>query len=86
MARSGLSQGTPRSPEEHRGAAAHSQDPHGGGRRGVSRAGHRKRDHFYGYKLPILALAGGHYQTPALSSRKSASDGGVVREVRNRTV
>ncbi len=86
MARSGLSQGTPRSPKEHRGAAAHSQDPHGGGPRGASWAGNRKRDHLYGYKLPILALAGGHYQTPAMSSRKSTSDRGVVRDVRNRTV
>jgi len=86
MARSSLSQGSPRSPEEHRGAAAHSQDPHGGGQRGASRAGDRKRDNLYGYKLPILALAGGHNQTPAMSSGESTSDGGVVRDVCKGTI
>ena len=43
-----------------------------------SAIGNRQRDHFYGHKLPFLALAGGHQQTPAMPGRKGASDGGVV--------
>ena len=78
MARSGLSQGTPRSPKEHPGGVAESQNPHRGGGRGIGWSGNRQSHNLYGHKLPFLALAGGHQQTLAMPVRKGASNGGVV--------